>query len=661
MIIFGCEAKEEVVEQFHEKIKAELRLISHRKEIKDLFVKIVNCGKKVNGVGSYCLLSIGLEDPFEEWGFWRDQDLPDVDIDFSDDRRELALDYLKETYGKDRTARLGSVSIYKPKVVLNEATAALCIPSWKANSLKDSVDKNLREAFETTDEGRSLIDEFPELWVASEMEGHPRHAGQHAAGVVVTRQPLSYYAAKDSRTGALMVDKEDAEELNLLKIDCLGLTQLSIFDDCLEMAGKSREWLKTYPLDDEAVFDVARKGRFTGVFQFQGGAVQGLAQQIKMTEFGDIVALTALARPGPLNSGGSQQWIDRKNGRKKVEYLHPSLEPFLSSTLGVLTYQEQVMKICREVGKMSWPDVSAVRRVIGKSKGREALEEYHGKFKAGCIESGLPEEAIDEIWSTIVTHGAYSFNLSHSVAYSFITYWCLVLKHHFPLYFAAATLRRESDPSNQLRLLRELADEGIKYTSFDKDHSTDKWEVVGNSLIGPLTGIKGIGPRMAETIMEIRASGGQMPERVKNLIQGAATEYDRLYPIREKFPGLYEFPGPYKLNEPLTNIDEIPQGADGFYRIVGKVIEITERDHNEKAAVDRRGYEMKGPTKWMAVKVVDDTGEFFCQIDRYNFGRLGSQIVEQGLGVVWLFAGTVGKNFHRLSVKKMKMIGKIDD
>lgn len=586
-------------------------------------------------------------------------DLPDIDIDFSDDRRELALNYLTETYGADRTARLGSVSIYKPKVILNEATSALSIPAWKANKVKDSVEKNLAEAFETNDDGQSLIKDFPELWVAPLMEGHPRHAGQHAAGIVVTKDPVSKYAAKDNRTGALMVDKTDAEDLNLLKIDCLGLVQLAVFDDCLEMAGKDRDWLKSYPLDDKDVLKLARDGKFTGVFQFQGGAVQSLASQVKITEFNDLVALTALARPGPLNSGGAQQWVDRKAGTKPVEFFHPTLEPILKDTLGVLIYQEQVMRICRDVGQMSWPDVSSVRRIIGKSKGREALAEYEEIFVQGAQLSGMTEEEAREVWSQIVTHGQYSFNLSHSVAYSFITYWCFVLKKHFPLFFSAATLRREGDEANQLRLLRELAEEGVQYVPFDADRSTDKWEVDGNSLIGPLTGVKGIGPKMAETIMGMRERGEAYPERVVKLIGQASTGYDNLYPIKKKWPGLYKVPGPFKLTEPLTNLDSIPQGKDTFVRVVGEVLEIENRDHNEKSALERRGYEMKSPTKWMAVKIKDDTETFYCQVNRYDYERFGKEIESKGIGAIWLFAGKVGKDFRRLSIKKMKYIGKM--
>lgn len=343
----GCDLKRP---EYAARLKKELDLIASKK-FEDYFYIISDVcqwarERMIVGParGSSCgslvcyLLEITTVDPipygliFERFIDVNRDDLPDIDIDFSDQKRNMVFDYMKEKYGAERVARLGTVAMYQPRSALNEVRAALDVPPWKVNPVLDSIierssgDSRALQATEDTlrdtEAGRELLAEFPEMLIATRMEGHPRHFSQHAAGIVLTETPVIDYVTVDSRTGATHCDKKDAEELNLLKIDALGLTQLSIFEDALEMAGLPMHHLETIPLDDPLAFDVLNKRQYSGVFQFNGLALQMVSTQVHVDTIEDIISITALGRPGPLNTGGTDHWIKVKNGAP-ITYPHP--------------------------------------------------------------------------------------------------------------------------------------------------------------------------------------------------------------------------------------------------------------------------------------------------------------------------------------------------
>ena len=224
-----------------------------------------------------------------------------------------------------------------------------------------------------------------------------------------------------SRSGAAQIDKKDAEDLNLLKIDALGLRTLSVLQDVLDQVGWSREKLLKHPLEDEKAFEILNDEKYAGIFQFEGYALQSLTRQMKVHNFEDIASITALARPGPLNSGGTTQYIKRKIGEKPVEYLHPMTEDITKVTYGVVVYQEQVMTIARNVGKLSWEDVSQLRKAMSKSLGEEFFDGYWQKFRVGAIENKIDEDQALVIWKNINTMGSWAFNRSHAIAYGIVT------------------------------------------------------------------------------------------------------------------------------------------------------------------------------------------------------------------------------------------------
>lgn len=685
----GCDLSDPI---YAARLERELSVIKE-KDFEDYFFIIADLCKyaKKNmfvgpARGSSCgslvcyLLDITTIDPipfdliFERFIDINRADLPDIDIDFSDQRRHLVFRYLEDKYGRQRVARLGTVALYKPKSAINETAAALNIPTWRTAAFTGSIlDRSsgdsralqaIEDTFKDTATGQQLLADFPELILAQRLEGHPRHYSQHAAGVIVTERPIEEYVALDSRTNATFCDKKDAEDLNLLKIDCLGLTQLSIFEDCLEMIGKPRDWLINYPLDDKEAFEVLNCRNWAGIFQFNGSALQSITQQVRVTELEDIIAITALARPGPLASGGTANWIERKNGRQEISYPHPVFEDILSNSMGIVVYQEQVMRITREVGGFSWADTAAIRRLMSKSMGSEYFNKWAEKFIAGAQVNGMSAEEAQVVWDGLCQYGSWAFNRSHSVAYGFVSYWCCVLKAHFPLQFAAATLSHLKETNDQLKMLREMAKEGVTYKPVDPELSTDRWQVADGKLIGPLTNVRGLGPKVLGEIMQARASGQPIPKRAAKLLSDPVTDIDELYPVTRRVEQLY----PNGLEEikiitKPTPLDQIhcETGGGQEFVCIAKVVDINPRNLNEPAAVQKRGYEIQRNPDYLNLVLEDDTDQIRATVWGRNHEKLGKPIIERGEAgnVLYAIKGTLGKDFRGIDVQQVKFLGKM--
>jgi DNA polymerase III alpha subunit len=604
-------------------------------------------------------------------------DLPDIDIDFSDQQRHLVFEYVNDKYGSERVARLGTVAMFQPRSALAEVGAALRIPRWKCDAVSESLIERssgdsralntLEDTLKSMPAGRDLIDEYPQSIIAARFEGHPRHYSQHAAGIVIAERPITDFVAVDHRTGATMCDKKDAEELNLLKIDALGLTQLSVFEDALEMAGLPRDTLEKLPLEDAAAFDVLNNSKWSGVFQWNGMALQSITKQFKVTCFDDIVSVTALGRPGPLASGGAHEWIRRKNRVNPIEYPHPIFKPYLEDTMGIVLYQEQVMEIGRQIGGLSWGEVTALRKAMSKSLGKEYFDQFGDPWKKGAIARGVDPSKADKVWDDLCAYGAWSFNKSHSVAYGLISYWCCWLKAHHPFEFAAATLTHETDPNRQIMLLREMVAEGYEYVPFDPDQSTDRWTVGSRDgkrvLVGPLSAVKGIGPKMVSQIMSARARGEKIDGRAAKIMQSAKTDIDSLFPIKDAFKRILPDPSARNIHTPATPIVNVQiQSEDYDVLVFCTLSKINPRDENEAVIVARRGHEIKdGKTASLNLQLTDDTDTIFGKIDRFKFADIGRPIIDRGRVGKALYAvkGRVrgGSSFRMISIKSVRYIG----
>jgi DNA-directed DNA polymerase III PolC len=602
------------------------------------------------------------------------KDLPDIDVDFSDSKRHLVFEYAEKTYGRAHVARLGTVGLFRYRSALKQVGQALALPSWEYEKVADGIierpgDTDLVERAFETDLGQKLLKDHPNMRIAATLEGHPTNGSQHAAGVVITDTPVTDYVAVNAKTRGTFCDKEDAEVLNLLKLDALGLTQLSIFERTLELIGKKpisgHGFLESLPLDDSKVFEVLNSARFCGIFQFTGKALQGLTTQVKVDKLEDLVALTALARPGPL--AFADTWIRRRNKKEEVTTLHPLLTELLKDTYGVLLYQEQVMRLCREIGDMSWEDTSAVRKGIGKKLGPQFLEKYYPKWLAGSSKKGISETTARQIWDQIPAFGVYAFNKSHSVAYAVMSYWSCWFKAYHPVEFAAATLDGEKDIQKQIEILRELSEEGVDYIPVDSDYSSDRWTKIEKegktTLVGPLTSIKGIGAKTVRDILDSRAKGIDLRQSTKELLAKAKTSLDSLFPVRDRVRELYPDLSTINIiSEPLE-IRKAQIGVRGDVVIIGVIKRANVKDENTGDALARRGgKQLSGPSKSLNLFVADDSDEIFCKIDRYKFDNLGMKILNTVKVGKSIFAikGRIPPGFRMISIDNIRYIGEIE-
>lgn len=688
---------------YEERLAKELAMIAEKK-FEDYFYIIADLmqwsrEKMVVGParGSSCgslvcyLLGITSIDPipydlvFERFIDRTRADLPDIDLDFSDARRPLAMEYISEKYGKDHVARLGSVIQHQSKSALNLVGIALRIPKWQVQEVSNTVIKRsmgdsragstILDTLTDTDVGRRMIKDFPSSLVAARLEDHPAGQGKHAAGVVLTQDPVVDVVAVDRSTGVAMCDKYDAEDMNLLKIDMLGLTQLSIFERTLELIGESKKrsaYLEAIPLNDEKAFEVLNDMRFSGIFQFTPGSalanlVRGMIKTHggRITDIEDLIALTALVRPGPLGSGMTESWVKRRSGKEKVSYVHPMLEPYLRNTLGLVVYQEQIMNIGREIGDLSWDDVTALRKAMSKSLGKEYFDQFGDRWKAGAIKRGMAKKIAEDFWDQMCQFGMWSFNRSHSVAYGVISYWCCWLKAHFPVEFAAATMDAE-DPDRQVVALREMKEEGIDYVPLDPERSMDRWTIAERKdgsryLIGPLGNVHGVGPTTVSKILQCRKDKVELPAALLKKLENAKTPIDSLTPIRDRIKQLVPNLEAAGIITPPSSIGNIVNGEKGVV-ILARVNKIQPLNENEPARVAKRGgRKLTGPLNAINLFFGDDTGEIFAKIDRMSFDNIGKNIASQTKAGKSLYAvkGDVPPDFRMLRITQIKYLGEI--
>lgn len=686
----------EMTEEYQARLDRELALIEE-KDFENYFYIIADAvswarSRMLVGParGSSCgslvcyLLGITTVDPipynliFERFIDVNRNDLPDIDIDFADTKRELVFEYMRQKYGADHIARLGTSALYKPRSAINEACAALKIPAWETQAVLDSIvvrssgDSRamnaIEDTFNDTKTGQEFVNKYPQVRIAQEMEGHPRHYGQHAAGIVVTERPVVEYVAVDSRNGSAMCDKKDAEELDLLKIDALGLTQLSILQDVLDYLGLPLDYYDRLTPNDPMAFDILNRQQYAGIFQFNGLALKSVARQISFDDIEDIISVTALARPGPLASGGTNEWIKRKNRQSTLTYPHPAFEPYLSNSMGIVIYQEQVMEIGRNIGDLSWGDVTALRKAMSKSLGKEYFDQFGDRWKAGAIAKGIDKEILDKVWDDLCAYGAWSFNRSHSVAYGLISYYCCWAKAHHPYEFAAASLTHIDKPESKILMLRELHDEGIKYLPVSAEHSTDRWEVAivdgEKVLVGPLSGIKGFGPKMVQGVLASKSRNEPMPQRAAKLLDHPVTDIDTIWPIRDAINRIMPDPRERNIYTPPTKIiDIIP--TDEFQPdivVFCLIRKIAPRDENELASIAKRnGKVMTGPTMKLNLRVADDTEEMLAMVGRYDYEEIGKTIIDRGGANKSLYAlkGSCMPGFKMFIIKRAIYIGEL--
>lgn len=659
-----------------------LALESNQKILMHVIELYENKEKVLDSRNSHVLYALNLTDKFPNGQpdyIYMETDWPDIDGDFAD--RDAAIDYLVAKYGVDKVSKLGTTGNWQTQNASNEVSKQLGVNKFEIQAVIDTLPKYaandarnetaLGKSFEVMDNGKKFIEKYPNFKIVTKMIGTPSNAGGHASGVLILNEALDNYVGIDmrpSKNGApnnvAMIDMHKAEQYGMIKLDVLGLKTLTILNSALEIAGLPKDHLNHIDLNDQKVFDVLNDGKFLGIFQFDGDALRRLTRTLKVDTFDDLAILSALSRPGA--AVGAESWVNRKKGDEEVIYPHPVLEPYLKETFGTLVFQEQVMRIANEVCDMDWGVVSKLRKAIGKSMGEEGMRPFSEPFIAGLVNKGVEETVAKAFWGDIIAFGSYSFNKSHTVAYGLVSYWTCYMKAYYPVEFAAATLTLEGDHEKMLELLRELDREGVKYTAIDPEYSTDKWRVVGGRLIGPLTLIDGIGPKMVQQILSARARDEELTDRAKKLLTNPKTKIDSLYPIQAAIDNM-DLKALNILSTP-TKVEDVK--PDGFWQdgvvVIGVIETCTVKDENEEKRIqDRisRGQEgfINGQSNYVDIRLKDDTGVIFAKIGRKDYQELWPMLdgkIEDDKTIICV-SGTVPPEISMLLVKRLKIIGSL--
>lgn len=559
-------------------------------------------------------------------------DLPDIDLDFPDNKRHMIFEYMADKYGISNTAHIGTISTYKPKSALIQVCKALGIPpsatagvkvAMIERSIADSRANNcLEDTLTTTDAGRQLVEMYPQVTKAAVIEGHASHTGTHAAGLLVCNDRIDNYATVDAN-GIAHIDKHSADTLGLLKIDVLGLRTLGVLEDC----GLDIDWYNL-PFDDPEVFKVFNENRFCGIFQFEGNAMRSISTQIKFKSIIEIDAITALARPGPLGGGVTLKYIHRING-EKYESIHPMVEKQMADTFGLPLYQEQTMAIVREIGKFSWEQTSIIRKAVSKRLGKEYFDKFWEIFKVGALSQGIPEEKALATWDLINAMGAWQMNKAHTYSYAVISYWTAYLKAHHPIEFAAANLRNAKDEDSAIQLLREMVNEGVEYIPFDIELSEKNWSVKNGKLVGGFTSLKGIGENKADKLLEARAKGKLTAKQIEE-VNACPNVFADIFPFQTAYGDMYANPDAHGIAGKVYRIEEFDTTQEGSdYVFLGEIVYKNPRNENEEVNVKKRnGKVLTGPLEFLDLRLRDDTGTIGARIGRFDFEKMGREILE---------------------------------
>lgn len=559
-------------------------------------------------------------------------DLPDIDLDFPDDKRQLVFDYMAQKYGAKNTAKIGTILEFKPRSALGTVCKALNIPFAATAAVKvamierssaDSRASNcLEDTFKDTEPGRKFAAAYPQAIKAALLEGHASHTGTHAAGLIVCNAEITDYATVDAN-GIAHVQKDVAEKIGLLKIDVLGLRTLGILED----SGVPIDWYNL-KFNDPAVYDVFNAGRLCGIFQFEGSALRTISRRVKFESLREIDAVTALARPGPFAGGVTEEYLKRMAG-KEYTPIHPLVERHMAASYGLPIYQEQTLAIVREIGKFDWKDTTSIRKAMSKRMGKEFFDKFWELFKAGAMQQGIAEKEARATWELINAMGAWQMNQSHTFSYAVISYWTAFLKAHYPLEFAAANLRSAKDEESAVQLLREMVKEGIEYKPFDLELSEENWSVKNGKLIGGFLNLHGFGAVKAKKFVELR-NAGALTEKHLAEIESAFNTFNDIFPIQTKYGHIYNDPQANGIEGPVLKIEELDGTKEGSFVYLGKMIYKTLHHVNEEVNIKRRGGGIitHGPLEFIDVRVQDDTGEILARVGRTDFEMMGRELAE---------------------------------
>jgi DNA polymerase-3 subunit alpha len=636
LALAGLELRGVNTEEYRERLDEELEIIQN-KDFGPYFLVVrsmIAWAKKQNimvgpgrGSSAGSLLCYALEitdiDPIQHGLlFFRfinpeRNDFPDIDTDIQDTRREDVKDYLVRQY--KHVASIATFLQFKDKGVVRDIARVLHIPLTDVNKVLKVIDT--WEDYCRSKQSQWFRDKYPEIeHYGEQLRGRIRGTGIHAAGVVTSKQPIFKFAPMETRVSpgnkeripVVAVDMEEAERIGLIKIDALGLKTLSVLKDTLDIIesrhGKKIDLLKT-DMEDSKVYQMLSDGYTKGVFQCEATPYTNLLVKMRVKNFAELAASNALVRPGAANTIG-KDYIARKQGRQSISYHHQVFKQFTVETYGCVLYQEQVMQACVHLGGMSMAEADKVRKIIGKKKDAKEFDVFKDKFIAGASQYLSPNVAAD-LWHDFEAHAGYSFNKSHAVAYSTLSYWTAWLKTHYPLEFMYSILKNEKDKDARTEYLIEAKRMGIPIKLPHVNDSDGDFKIEGKGIRFGLTGIKYISDNIAAKFMASRpfssyqelekfclTKGSGVNSRSLQALRvvGAATFEDNPRNDQEIKENLYDF-----LNLPEFNIS-VPQH---FHAFISDVDEFEEKGSYILMGMVKS---IKRGPGWSRVELLDKTG-----------------------------------------------------
>jgi DNA polymerase-3 subunit alpha len=545
-------------------------------------------------------------------------DFPDIDTDFEDRRRKEVKDYLKKKF--KHVASISTFTYFKDKGVVRDAARVFMVPLGDVNKALKTVDTF--EDFVESPNTKDFRMKYPEVvWLAERLRGRIRSVGVHAAGVVVAKDDIRKFAPVESREDAqdkvsgripvVAYDMDTVADIGLIKLDALGLKTLSVISDTLasieKRHGKSIN-LSSLDLTDENVYKTLSDGYTKGVFQAEATPYTNLLMKMGVDKFEDLVASNALVRPGAMNTVGAS-YVNRKQGREAVQYVHPIMKPFTENTYGVIIYQEQVMQACVHLGGMTWSEADKVRKIIGKKKDAKEFDQFKDKFVEGASKH-ISQKQAESLWHMFEAHAGYSFNRSHAVAYSLLSYYAAWLKYNYPLEFMFSILKNENDKDARTEYLIEAKRLGLRVSLPHINESDLYFSLKKDAIVFGLAEVKFISDKIASKIIESRPyntysdfvktsakKGSGINSRAVTALNaiGAAAFEDNPRTGNEK-DNYYEY-----LGIPTFNLDLPP-------RIKAQARPIEDFDELGSFVMFGMVKSIKRGSGWARVELVDETG-----------------------------------------------------
>lgn len=446
---------------------------------------------------------------------------PDIDVDICMEGRDRVINYTLNKYGKENVAQIITFGTMKAKMTIKDVGRVLNVPLSKVNQIcklvPDDLGITLEKALETDPDLRSMVDEDEEagriMEIGRRLEGSIRNTGIHAAGIVVSGEPLTEHIpicnSKDSELPATQYSMKPVEQVGMLKIDFLGLKTLTCIKICVdgirEATGNEIDWVDL-PLDDKPTFELLNQGKTMGIFQLESSGMQELARNLHLDCFEEIIAVGALYRPGPMDMIPS--FINRKHGREPIEYDHPWMKEILAETYGIMVYQEQVMQIAQKMAGYSLGEGDVLRRAMGKKDHKE-MNRQREKFRSGCIENGIDEETATAVFDKMEKFASYGFNKSHAAAYGYIAYVTAYLKANYPKDWLAALMTCDRDDTAKVsKFIRECKAMEISVLPPDINEAGDTFKATEKGIRFAISAIKGVGSGVVEAVVLEREKNG---------------------------------------------------------------------------------------------------------------------------------------------------------